>query len=30
VVGVTPITDPFGRLIGYNSTLKRSENQQLG
>ena len=30
VVGVTPITDPFGRLIGYNSTLKRSENQQIG
>jgi hypothetical protein len=30
VVGTTPITDPFGRLIGYNSTVKRSENQQIG
>jgi hypothetical protein len=30
VVGVTPITDPFGRLIGYNSTIRRSENQQIG
>ena len=30
VVGTTPMTDPFGRLIGYNSTVKRSENQQIG
>lgn len=30
VVGTTPITDPFGRVIGYNSALKRSENQQIG
>lgn len=30
VVGVTPITDPFGRTIGYNSALRRSENQQIG
>jgi hypothetical protein len=29
VVGVTPITDPFGALIGYNSSLKRSEVQRL-
>lgn len=30
VVGVTPITDPFGRIIGYNSSMRRSENQQIG
>jgi hypothetical protein len=30
VVGTTPLTDPFGRVIAYNSTLKRSENQQIG
>ena len=30
VVGTTPITDPFGRVIGYNSSMKRSENQQIG
>lgn len=30
VVGTTPITDPFGRIVGYNSTMKRSENQQIG
>lgn len=30
VMGTTPITDPFGRVIGYNSSLKRSENQQIG
>jgi hypothetical protein len=30
VVGVTPLTDPFGRVIGYNSSMKRSENQQIG
>lgn len=30
VVGVTPITDPFGRIIGYNSAMRRSENQQIG
>jgi hypothetical protein len=29
VMGVTPITDPFGALIGYNSSLKRSEVQRL-
>jgi len=30
VVGTTPLTDPFGRVIAYNSSLKRSENQQIG
>lgn len=30
VMGTTPITDPFGHLLGYNSSLKRSENQQIG
>ena len=30
VVGTTPITDPFGTVIGYNSSMKRSENQQIG
>lgn len=30
VVGTTPITDPFGKTIGYNSALKRSENQGIG
>jgi hypothetical protein len=30
VTGTTPITDPFGSVLGYNSTLKRSENQQIG
>lgn len=30
VLGTTPITDPFGRIVGYNSSMKRSENQQIG
>jgi hypothetical protein len=30
VVGTTPLTDPFGRTLGYNSSLKRSENQGIG
>ena len=30
VIGVTPLTDPFGKVIGYNSAMKRSENQQIG
>jgi len=30
VVGSTPITDPFGNVVGYNTTLSRSENQQIG
>lgn len=30
LIGSTPITDPFGKIMGYNSTLKRSENQVIG
>jgi len=30
VMGTTPVTDPFGRVIAYNSSVKRSENQQIG
>lgn len=30
VVGVTPMTEPFGGLVGYNTTVKRSENQVIG
>ncbi len=30
IVGTTPIMDPFGNLIGYSSSAKRSENQQIG
>lgn len=30
VIGSTPLTDPFGSVLGYNSTLKRSENQTIG
>jgi len=30
VIGTTPITDPFGAVLGYNSSMKRSENQQIG
>ena len=29
VIGTTPITDPFGNTLGYNTTVKRSENQQI-
>lgn len=29
VIGVTPITDPFGKVIAWNSSLRRSENQQI-
>jgi len=29
-MGITPMTDPFGGVIGYNSTVKRSENQTIG
>lgn len=29
VIGTTPITDPFGNILGYNTTAKRSENQQI-
>jgi len=30
VVGSTPLTDAFGSILGYNSSMKRSENQQIG
>ena len=30
VIGTTPVTDPFGSVIAYNSSMKRSENQQIG
>ena len=30
VVGTTPIADPFGNVVGYNSSLQRAENQQIG
>lgn len=30
VVGTTPITDPFGSVIAFNSIIKRSENQTIG
>ena len=30
VMGVTPITEPMGGIIGYNTTVKRSENQVIG
>jgi len=30
LMGITPMTDPFGGVIAYNSTVKRSENQTIG
>jgi hypothetical protein len=30
VMGVTPITEPLGGIIGYNTMVKRSENQVIG
>ena len=30
VMGTTPMTDPLGGVVGYNSTVKRSENQTIG
>ena len=30
VMGSTPMTDPFGTVVGYNTTVKRSENQTIG
>lgn len=30
VIGTTPITDPFGTTLAFNSTVKRSENQAIG
>ena len=30
VVSSTPVTDPFGSILAYNSVAKRSENQAIG
>jgi hypothetical protein len=30
LVGTTPITDPFGGILGYNCSARRSENQVIG
>jgi hypothetical protein len=30
VMGTTPMTDALGRIIGYSTNLKRSENQTIG
>ena len=30
IMGITPMTDPLGGVLGYNSTVKRSENQTIG
>lgn len=30
VIGSTPMTDPFGDVLAWNTSLKRSENQQIG
>ena len=30
VIGTTPIMDPYGTLLAYNSTIRRSENQTIG
>jgi hypothetical protein len=30
LMGTTPMTDPFGGVVAYNSTVKRSENQTIG
>lgn len=30
ILGTTPLTDPFGNTIAFNSTVKRSENQEIG
>lgn len=30
VMGTTPISDPFGNVVGYNSSLERAENQKVG
>ena len=29
IVGITPVTDPFGEIIAYNTIAKRSENQVI-
>lgn len=30
VIGSSPLTDPFGNVTAYNTSIKRSENQQIG
>ena len=30
IISSTPITDPFGNVLAYNSIAKRSENQEIG
>ena len=30
VMGSTPMTDPIGTVVGYNTSIKRSENQTIG
>jgi hypothetical protein len=30
LLGTTPITDPFGGVLGFNCLARRSENQQIG
>lgn len=30
VIGSAPLTDPFGNVVAWSSTIKRSENQQIG
>lgn len=30
VIGSTPLTDAFGNVLGYHSSMKRSENQTIG
>ena len=30
LTGSTPITDPFGGVLGFNSIARRSENQVIG
>lgn len=30
LMGNTPITDPFGGILGYNCLARRSENQVIG
>ena len=30
VMGVVPMTEPLGGIVGYNATIKRSESQVIG
>lgn len=30
VMGITPMMDPLGGVVGYNATVKRSESQIIG